>query len=218
MLDYQFQQPVHGEIGTDNYRCSVEWRNGKFISDEPAAQGGKDEGPDPYTLLVSSLVTCTLITLRMYIDRKGWDIPAILVNGNLFRTKTTEGTTTVIDCDIKFPKPVTDEQKERLTEIAAACPISKILEGRIKIRSFVFLDGEAAKQMHYSNNDITVTWKPSLCKHSGRCVSHLGAVFNLNAHPWINMQGAPTEAIIKQVNECPSGALTYSNKSETAKN
>ena len=215
-MEYKFQKPVHGVIGTEKYQCVVEWRNGQFIADEPEKQGGKDTGPDPYTLLLSSLATCTLITLRMYIDRKGWNIPAIAVNVNYFQTKQGEKTTTFIDRDISFPEPVEPEQKNRLLEIAQHCPVSKILEGEIKVRNFVYHEEDVEKKMNYKNDDITVVWKPDICKHAGRCVTQLPKVFNLKTHPWITMSGADTNTIIEQVNKCPTGALSwhYNNQEE----
>lgn len=61
----------------------------------------------------------------------------------------------------------------------------------------------------YSNGEITVIWKPGVCIHSGKCVQGLGEVFNVSARPWINIDGASTDRIIKQVEQCPSGALSY---------
>src|SRR5438105_10098597 len=130
-MEYKLEKPVHGTIGTEKYACTIEWRNGQFIADEPVKNGGKDTGPDPYTLLLSSLASCTLITLRMYIDKKGWNIPALMVNTNLFINRQGEEIIHIIDRDISFPQPVEKEQKDRLMEIAANCPISKLLEGQI---------------------------------------------------------------------------------------
>jgi putative redox protein len=216
-MQYKLDKPVHGTIGKEKYQCVVEWRNGKLIADEPVSNGGKDEGPDPYTLLLSSLATCTLVTLRMYIDRKGWDIPEIDVKTNMFQTKQGDKTTTFIDRDISFPQPIPAEQKDRLLEIAQHCPISKILEGEIKIRSFVFHEEEVDKNIKYKNDDVTVVWKPELCKHSGRCVTQLPQVFNLKAHPWINVNGADAKTIINQVAKCPTGALSIQQKKEENK-
>jgi len=61
----------------------------------------------------------------------------------------------------------------------------------------------------YDNGEITVVWKPGLCAHSANCVKGLPAVFDVNAQPWINMRGAGTDAIINQVSNCPSGALSW---------
>jgi putative redox protein len=205
---YKLDKSLHGTIGTEKYQCSIEWRNGKFIADEPVTAGGKDTGPDPYTLLLSSLTACTLITLRMYIDRKGWDIPAIAVNANLYQETKDGKTTTIIDRDILFLSPVEEEQKTRLQEIAAQCPISKILENDIKVRTFVFRDGDT-KKIKYANDEITVEWKPELCQHSTRCWTQLPKVFDPRIKKWIDPNGASAERIEQQVKECPSGALGF---------
>ncbi len=61
----------------------------------------------------------------------------------------------------------------------------------------------------YSNQDLTVIWKPNQCIHSKKCWKGLLQVFNPQNRPWINMEGASTERIRKQVDACPSGALSY---------
>jgi len=61
----------------------------------------------------------------------------------------------------------------------------------------------------YDNGKITVVWQPGLCIHSARCAKGLPTVFNPAAKPWINVKSADTEAIINQVNQCPSGALSW---------
>ena len=208
-MQYKLQNPVHGTIGTVKYQCVIEWRNGQFIGDEPEKNGGKDTGPDPFTLLLSSLATCTLITLRMYIERKGWNIPEISVKTNLFQTKEGDTTNTFIDRDIAFPAGVEPEQKDKLLEIAQQCPVSKMLEGNIKVRSYIFHEEDVDKKLKYTNDDITVVWKPELCKHSGRCVTQLPGVFNLKTKPWVTMTGADSETIKVQVEKCPTGALSW---------
>jgi putative redox protein len=207
-MHYKFEKPVQGIGGTEKYQCSIEWRNGKIIADEPVSSGGKDTGPDPFTLLLSSLVSCTLITLRMYIDRKGWDIPSIAVNANMYQETKDGKTSTIMDRDILFLSPVSEEQKTRLQEIASQCPISKILENDVKVRTFVFRDGDT-KKIKYANEEITVVWKPEFCQHSTRCWTQLPSVFNPNIKKWIDPDGASAETIEKQVMQCPSGALEF---------
>jgi putative redox protein len=213
-MQYKLENPVHATIGIVKYQCTVEWRNGKFIVDEPVKSGGKDTGPDPYTLLLSSLACCALITMRMYIERKGWNMPEIAVNANLYQETKDGKTTTMIDRDIVFSGEVSEEQKNRLHEIAKHCPISKILEGELKLRTFLFREELTAKKINCSNNEITVVWKPELCQHSTRCFTQLPEVFNPRIKKWINPNGASLEKIIEQVKKCPGGALTILEKSK----
>lgn len=61
----------------------------------------------------------------------------------------------------------------------------------------------------YSNGEVTIVWKPSLCIHSGICFMGLPTVFKPSERPWITPEGSNTERIIAQVKRCPSGALSY---------
>lgn len=64
----------------------------------------------------------------------------------------------------------------------------------------------------YKNKDLTILWQPSLCIHSTKCwkgEEGLLNVFNPGTRPWINPEGASTDAIIAQINKCPSGALSF---------
>jgi uncharacterized Fe-S cluster protein YjdI len=65
----------------------------------------------------------------------------------------------------------------------------------------------------YSNSEITVLWKPELCIHSGNCVRSLPSVFKPTEKPWITIKGGQTPEIIKTVEACPSGALSFVSKS-----
>ena len=207
-MKYKLDKPVHAIMGTEKYQCSIEWRNGKFIADEPVSSGGKDLGPDPFTLLLSSVASCVLVTLRMYIDRKNWDIPTLTVNVNMYQETVNGITTTIIDRDLILGENVPDEQKIKLQDIASHCPVSKILEGNIKIRTFLFKTGEA-KTIKYGNEEITVLWKPEFCQHSTRCWKQLPQVFKPSEKKWIDPNGAPADRIREQVDHCPSGALVF---------
>ena len=60
----------------------------------------------------------------------------------------------------------------------------------------------------YSNGEVAVVWQPSLCIHSAVCVGGLPAVFHPKELPWITLDRATTEEIVRQVDQCPSGALS----------
>lgn len=71
--------------------------------------------------------------------------------------------------------------------------------------------------INYTNNEVTVVWKPKVCIHSTICWKGLIEVFNPKERPWIKMDGATTERIIEQVRKCPSGALSYFMNADEAK-
>jgi uncharacterized Fe-S cluster protein YjdI len=70
--------------------------------------------------------------------------------------------------------------------------------------------------LKYTNNEVTVVWKPKACIHSTICWKGLIEVFNPKEKPWVKMDGATTEKIIEQVRQCPSGALSYYLNTEVA--
>jgi uncharacterized Fe-S cluster protein YjdI len=65
------------------------------------------------------------------------------------------------------------------------------------------------KEIHYSNQEVTVVWRPHLCIHSGVCVRTLPKVYNPKDKPWVKVHNATTQELIDQIKQCPSGALSY---------
>ncbi|MDE3253748.1 MAG: OsmC family protein [Bacteroidota bacterium] len=118
-------------IASALYQVSI--RNGRheMKADEPMDLGGGDTGPTPDALLEASLASCTAITLRMYANRKNWSISSISVLVNLERKEGKTFFTRVID----LQGDLDPTQKNRLLEIAKACPVSKTLLGEINIDS-----------------------------------------------------------------------------------
>ena len=77
---------------------------------------------------------------------------------------------------------------------------------------------EKEKIKEYSNDDITIVWKAKSCIHAAECIKRLPKVYNPNNRPWINIENADTESLMKQVDACPSGALTYYKNGEKMEN
>jgi uncharacterized Fe-S cluster protein YjdI len=70
-------------------------------------------------------------------------------------------------------------------------------------------DGARGPTRTYSNGEIRVIWRADVCIHSGVCVRGLPGVFRPGRRPWIDIGGAPSDRIVAQVEQCPSGALSW---------
>jgi putative redox protein len=100
-----------------------------LVADEPEDHGGTDEGPSPQQLLAASLASCTAITIEMYANRKGWDIGDIAVDVDY--EPAQRGSPTKFSMKVLMPKELPEEQRERLMQIAAKCPVHRTLEGEV---------------------------------------------------------------------------------------
>jgi putative redox protein len=132
------QTKIHGVIGQEAYRSRLTMRGHTLQGDEPIENGGKDAGPTPTELVLSGLASCTLSTLRMYADKKGWNVDQIEVELRIRTTKTETGQSAEIESVISITGAVSDEQKQRMLAIARKCPIHKILTNSIQINSDQF--------------------------------------------------------------------------------
>ncbi len=70
----------------------------------------------------------------------------------------------------------------------------------------------------YTKGELTVNWEPGKCIHSKICWNGLAEVFNPNRRPWVDLSAAEQQTIMKQVDQCPSGALSYSLPNGHAEN
>jgi putative redox protein len=104
-------------------------RDHHLAVDEPVEAGGDDDGPSPQELLAASLASCTAITMEMYAKRKGWDIAGIEVDCRY--TPAERGCPTRFELVTRMPAHLSEEQVERLTVIAAKCPVHRTLEGEV---------------------------------------------------------------------------------------
>ncbi len=118
-------------IARAHYQTVVHSGSHAIIADEPTELGGTNLGMNPFGLLLSSLGSCTAITLRMYIDRKMWVVDEINIDLEVF--EVPDGNQ--IETRIQFKGDLTEEQTQRLLSIAEKCPIHKLLAGNIKLET-----------------------------------------------------------------------------------
>lgn len=111
-----------------------------LTGDEPAELGGADRGPSPYDLLTAALGACTAMTLRWFALQKGWPLIHVEVQVTHRKIMAT-GSDAIID---EFAKTLaitgpdlTEEQRDKLIEVAARCPVHKTLTGQIRIEQSV---------------------------------------------------------------------------------
>jgi putative redox protein len=110
-------------------RNDVEIRGHRLIADEPESHGGEDDGPSPQELLAGSLASCTAITMQMYAERKGWDVGELVVDVDY--EPAQRGSPTKFTMSLQFPKELPEDQREKLSQIAAKCPVHRTLEGEV---------------------------------------------------------------------------------------
>ena len=123
---------VKASLGRTKYYTEVVAGENLLITDEPVDKGGQNKGFNPFEILATSLASCTAATLRMYIDRKEWDVEQINVEVDLENFPLTKRA--VFKRNISFEGTVLDqEQLKRLHTIADACPVHKILTNDIEI-------------------------------------------------------------------------------------
>ena len=122
---------ITAHAGNELYKTEIRSETNFIVSDEPESSGGKDLGFSPKELLAASLASCTGITLRMYANRKGWDLTDIKVEIT-FDTDSVDNKFKIIR-NIILSGSLDDSQKARLLNIADKCPIHKIITNPIEI-------------------------------------------------------------------------------------
>ena len=128
---------VIAKINQAKYKTIIVTGNHELIADEPVPFG-QDLGPNPYDFLLTALGACVTMTLRMYADRKGWDLEEVQVHLDQSRVyakecESEDGYVHVIEKKLKFIGKLTEEQIQRLLEISDKCPVNKTLTNEIKI-------------------------------------------------------------------------------------
>lgn len=115
------------------YTTNIQIRQHNLIADEPLEEGGNDTGATPMELLAGALASCTTITLRMYLNRKAWEVQELSVHVKIEKDETTQQQR--ILRTIELVGTIPQEQKERILLVAQKCPVHKVLEQQLHIET-----------------------------------------------------------------------------------
>ena len=144
MLSTEGEQLVaHLNLKEDNFTTSIQTKKHHFLADEPESVGGDDFGPSPYDFLSAGLAACTVMTLKLYAERKKWDLQEVFAYITYSKKHSDD---LMLDVEkpmridhlqkrLKFIGNLDETQKQRLKEIASKCPVHKSLHSEIIIET-----------------------------------------------------------------------------------
>ncbi len=129
------QLVAHLNIVDDNFTTAIQTKKHHIIADEPESIGGDDFGPSPYDFLSAGLAACTVMTLKMYAQRKKWDLKEVYAYVTYSKKHSDD---LLLDVEepkridhlqkrLKFIGDLDDAQKAKLKEIASKCPVHRTL-------------------------------------------------------------------------------------------
>jgi putative redox protein len=113
----------------------------RLVADEPREAGGDDAGPTPYELLLGALGACTSMTIRLYAQRKGWNVSGVQVRlrherihaADCATCETRDGYIDRVYKEVLVQGELSEEQFQRLAEIARRCPVQQTLSREVHI-------------------------------------------------------------------------------------
>jgi putative redox protein len=144
MLSTDGEQLVaHLNLIEDNFTTSIQTKNHSFIADEPASIGGDDFAPSPYDYLSAGLAACTVMTLKMYAQRKKWDLQEVFAYITYSKKHSDDLNVDVekptrfdhLQKKLKLVGNLDQKQRKRLKEIASKCPVHKTLQSEVIIET-----------------------------------------------------------------------------------
>lgn len=120
------------ETGESVFAVDINVSGHAIKGDEPVEAGGANLGPAPYDLLLAALGECTAMTVRWYAKQKDWPLEKVEVKISHQKIDKVDNFEKEV---IVHGANLSDEQRQKLIEIAAKCPVQRTLEGKVEIRT-----------------------------------------------------------------------------------
>jgi len=125
----------------ESMKTDISIRDFSVVSDEPESEGGTDQGPSPVKMALGSLAACTSMTVKMYIEHKGWEVGSIQTDVyydiKLIKDKdqlSEEEQKHVVNSRLRRIKKIIrvegdfdDAQIKRMRIIAGKCPVNLLM-------------------------------------------------------------------------------------------
>jgi putative redox protein len=142
------------DSGPSDYAQKVSIGGHVLPADEPAQFGGRDTGPNPQEYLMAALGACASITAQMYATRKQWNLVSVHIDVAYERVPAAGNTASGaaigmadwFEMEISLVGDLSEEQRNRLCEVANRCPIHRILTSSAKIQSRLVVSDRAPQQ------------------------------------------------------------------------
>lgn len=130
-------------VGKTGFHTDFVARSHTLAGDEPVSFGGTDSGPTPYEFLLMALGGCTVMTLRLYADRKKWPLEQATVSVRQARPHEPDCETCESDAvgverierKIELVGPLSDDQRSRLMKVADRCPVQQTFDRGITVET-----------------------------------------------------------------------------------
>lgn len=120
---HSLETPWQGQISHGNHQ---------YLTDKPEAFGGQDRGPAPYDFLLAGLISCTMITLRMYARHKDLELGEFQVEADFFANREGQEW---IERRLSFQNPLDETLRQKILEICQKTPVTKTLLRSLEIRT-----------------------------------------------------------------------------------
>ena len=113
-----------------------------FSADEPAENGGNDTRPNSFEILMASLAACANITVQMYAEKYQWRLGRVQSEVSWVRILAEDPDSDLktrmmdrLELELSFSGDLSQEQEERLVEIAGRCPVHLVLTSSVEIHT-----------------------------------------------------------------------------------
>lgn len=147
MSDSEEKKIVHVHLpANEPFKTTLTAGKHEIIADEPTSvEGGNDQGPDPYDMLLMSLGTCSAMTMKMYARRKKWPVEDIFIEmrhnkrhaDDCADCENPESKIDSIEKELIIKGDLSQEQLDKLLDISKKCPVHRTLLGEISINTIL---------------------------------------------------------------------------------